>query len=216
METKLISNNSENLIVFLTGWGCDDNQFELLSPKNCDVLICYDYSSLDFLFDFSQYKNFYLITFSAGVFMAGVLKEKFPIFKKTIAINGNPLAYDKYFGLSKEVIKAFSEISKENVFEFRRKYLVYDEKEFIQFNRFQSKRTIESSREELFALQKYSQQEVVPLDFDISILSDKDKVFNPSRQKEYWEKKAKKCIYLKNSGHFPFFRWNNYDEIINL
>ena len=48
MQTKLIQNNSKNLIIFLTGWGCDSDQFKFMYSKENDVLIVYDYSNLDF------------------------------------------------------------------------------------------------------------------------------------------------------------------------
>ena len=214
MKTKLIKNNSENLITFLTGWGCDDNQFKFMSAEKNDVLVCYDYTDFDLNFDFSKYQNHYLITFSAGVFVAGAIKNKLPDFKKKIAINGNPLAYDEYFGLRKEIVDLFYGVTIENALDFRRKYLVFDDAEFRLINRNQSYRSFESSMEELDSLQKLSFTKPEPIKFDVAILSDSDKIFYPKRQKEYWEGKAK-CYYLKNSAHFPFFKLNNYDEIIN-
>ena len=213
MKTKLIKNNNKNLITFLTGWGCDDNQFKFMRAKNYDVLICYDYTDFDLDFNFSKYKNHYLITFSAGVFVAGAIKDKLPIFKKTIAINGNPLAYDEYFGLRKEIVEIFYGVTKENALDFRRKYLVFDDEEYKLINKNQSHRSFESCKEELVSLQKLSFLEPEPIKFDTVILSDSDKIFYPNRQKEYWEP-VSNCFYLKNSAHFPFFKLNNYDEIV--
>lgn len=219
MNTKLIDNNGKNLIVFLTGWGCDDNQFSFMqSDNNFDILICYDYSTPDFDFDFSKYEKKYLIAFSAGVFMAGVLKDKLPPFEKTIAINGNPLAYDEYFGLRKEIVDIFTGVTKENALDFRRKYLVFDDKEFRLFNKYCSKREFENCFMELIALKSYQFEN--PLFFDVAILSENDKIFDFKHQKEYWSNEKFqpdcKCITLKNSAHFPFFRLNNYTDIINL
>ena len=215
METKLINNNSENLITFLTGWGCDANQFDFMISDNYDVLICYDYTNLDFNFDFSKYKNHYLITFSAGVFIAGILKNKLPLFKKTVAVNGNPKAYDEYFGLRQEIVDIFNGVTKENALDFRRKYLVYNDEEFRLFNKNQSLRTFDSCREELLSLKKYGMKKPLAMNFDMAVLSQNDKIFFPSRQKEYWENKSK-CIYLENSAHFPFFTLNKYETILNL
>ena len=215
MQTKLIRNNSENLIVFLTGWGCDDNQFRFMKSSENDVLLCYDYTTLDLDFDFSKYKKHYLITFSAGVFVIGMLKDRLPEFEKTIAINGNPLAYDEYFGLRKEIVDIFNGVTKETALDFRRKYIVYDDEEFRLINSNQSLRSFESCREELASLQKYAFQKPPIIKFDKAILSDSDKIFYPSRQKEYWES-VTECIYLEKSAHFPFFKLNNYDEIIKF
>ena len=92
MQTKLIQNNSKNLIIFLTGWGCDSDQFKFMYSKENDVLIVYDYSNLDFDIDISNYNKYYLVSFSAGVFVAGMIRNILPKFEKTIAINGNPIA----------------------------------------------------------------------------------------------------------------------------
>lgn len=216
MQTKLIKNNSENLIIFLSGWACDDEQFSFLTENSSyDILICYNYSDLSLDFDFSGYKKFYLITFSAGVFIAGMIKNILPEFEKTIAINGNPLAYDEYFGLRTEVINLFNGVDKTNAIDFRRKYLVYNDKELSMLNKCQPKRTFEDCRIELLALNRYAQQKPEPYSFDTALLSDNDKIFIPERQLEYWRGKSI-CVILKNSAHFPFFRFKNFDEILEL
>ena len=51
-----------------------------------------------------------------------------------------------------------------------------------------------------------------PMKFDTVYLSDNDKILEFNRQKEYFANDNIKVI--KNAGHFPFFRFNTYDEII--
>ena len=72
MKQYLINNNSNNLLVFFTGWGCDESEFEHLQA-NSDVLLLFDYTDLTIDFDFSKYKNIDLIAYSAGVFIASVI-----------------------------------------------------------------------------------------------------------------------------------------------
>lgn len=215
MQTKLIQNDSKNLIIFLTGWGCDSDQFKFMYSKENDVLIVYDYSNLNFDIDISNYDKYYLVSFSAGVFVAGMIKDILPKFEKTIAINGNPIAYDEYFGLNKNIVNVFNGVTKETALDFRRKYLTYNEKEFRLFNANQSHRSFDSCKEELKSLKQYDATKPECMKFDLTILSNEDKIFNPKHQKEYWEQKTR-CLYLENSAHFPFFRLNNFDEIIRL
>ena len=214
MKYELIKNNHKDLIVFLTGWGCDNRQFSFMKSEK-DILIVYDYTSPDFNFDFDGYENYYLITFSAGVFMAGFLKDKLPNLKKAIAINGNPLAYDEYFGLRPDVVDMFKGITLTNAMDFRRGYLVYDDEELKLFNRHQAYRDIESCLAELHSLVIYDKTNPAPFNYDIAILSENDKIFTYQHQLEYWEPKAK-CITLKNCAHFPFFRLNDFDKILKL
>ena len=62
MQKYLIDNNSDKLLLFFTGWGCDEYEFEHLNADS-DVLLLYNYSDLGLDFDFSKYKEINLIAF---------------------------------------------------------------------------------------------------------------------------------------------------------
>ena len=51
-----------------------------------DVLICWDYTDLDFKFDFTGYEKYYLIAYSAGVFISGLIEAKLPKTEIKIAV----------------------------------------------------------------------------------------------------------------------------------
>ena len=52
MKSKLlINNNSKELIIFMSGWGCDDKQFAGITTSK-DLVIFYDYDDLKIDFDF--------------------------------------------------------------------------------------------------------------------------------------------------------------------
>ncbi len=60
MKSKLlINNNSKELIIFMSGWGCDDKQFAGITTSK-DLVIFYDYDDLKIDFDFS-YENSILL-----------------------------------------------------------------------------------------------------------------------------------------------------------
>lgn len=214
MKLEFINNNSEKLIVFLTGWGCDYRQFELLKSYEFDILIGYDYSDLDFSFDFSKYNEINLITFSAGVYVAGLIQDKFPKLTRKVAVNGNPYAHDDYYGLSREVVNQFKSVSKDNIFEFRRKYLVFTDKELELLNKYQPHRSLESCMNELMALNNYYTKDYKPFKFDLAVLSIEDKIFNINRQIEYYEKNNTPIKKIENAGHFLFFQYKYFDELL--
>lgn len=214
MKLELIDNNSDKLIVFLTGWGCDFRQFQLLKSYGFDILIGYDYSDLDFNFDFSKYKEVNLITFSAGVYVAGLIQNKLPKLKRKVAINGNPYAHDSYYGLSEEIKNQFKSVSKDKVFEFRRKYLVFTDKELELLNKYQPHRSLESCLNELFALNCYYTNDYIPLKFDLAVLSVQDMIFNINRQIEYYEKNSTPIKKIENAGHFLFFKYKSFNELL--
>lgn len=212
MEIKLIDNNSDELIIFLSGWGCDSRAYENMKSKR-DVLICWDYTSLDFCYDFSRYKKIFLIAYSAGVFVVGLIKDKLPACNYKIAINGNPNIFDEKFGISRSVVDIFRGLNLQNYMDFRLNYLVRNKEELDYFNEHQPYRTFESCFDELDKLEEYSKYSHKIVDFDIAILSSEDKIFKLEYQKEYYKNKYK---ILDNSAHDVFFIFRDFDDILNF
>lgn len=210
MQKYFINNNSEEIIIFFNGWGSDENPLKHLTSDK-DVLILSDYSDLKFDFDFSKYKKTYLIGYSAGVFMSTYLKDKLPQDAYKIAINGTQKFADDHFGLTKTVIKELEGLNLYNYLDFRRNYLVQDNKELISFSKNQPKRTLESAREELKALQNYNKEKPQESTFDKVLISQNDKILSTEIQKKYWKNNYK---IIENAAHFPFFRFKTYEEII--
>lgn len=212
MHIKLIENsNSNDLIVYLSGWGCDDVQFKhMTSSKN--VLICWDYTDLDFEFDFSKFDKIDLIAYSAGVFVAGLLKNNLPKFDYKVAINGNPLIFDEYFGARPSVKGVLGQVNPSNYMDFRRNYLVVTEEQLEEFNANAPERSFESCDEEFKKLVEYSSKKYDVMEYDKAILSDSDKIFNLEHQKEYYKDKY---VILKGYGHDVFGFFKSYDDIIN-
>ena len=205
-------NHSKDLIVFFSGWGCDENQFINLHDKK-DVIILYDYQDLALDFDFSCYENIYVIAYSAGVFVATIFKDKIPNVRKTVAVCGNPYLFDETLGISEENIQVFKGITLDNYLEFRRKYMVFSDEEYKRYNELQSLRTIESCADELAALQKMYQEkkgDIKPV-FDKAIVAENDLIFNLQAQQEFYKDKL---IAIPNAKHHIFFKFKSFEEIV--
>ncbi len=211
MKQYLINNNSDTLLVFFTGWGCDEYEFEHLKSKS-DVLLLYDYTDLNLNFDFSTYKEINLISFSAGVFAAAAFDFDFEVNRK-IAISGNPYLFDEHFGLSGEMQKVLYGITEETAEDFARNYLVKTDDEYKNFH--PSRRTIESCREEFESLKTLYQerkQKITDI-YDLAIFGDEDQVFNIAVQKEFY---GDRLNIIKNARHSIFFRIDSYEQIFDL
>lgn len=213
MKKFLINNNSDNLILFFAGWGCDEYEFEQLKSKS-DVLILYNYTDLSLDFDFSKYKAIDLIAFSAGVFVGSIFDYlKYKIDNKLnnkIALSGNPYLFDEKFGLSKEVQNVLYNVTEETADDFAKNYLVKTEDEFKRFHH--SKRTIESCKEEFNALKEIyiaNKQNIKDIYSKVYIGED-DPIFNALAQKEFY---GEKLNIIKNARHNLFFRIDSYEEI---
>ncbi|MBP3820286.1 DUF452 family protein [bacterium] len=211
MKQYLINKKSDNLILFFTGWGCDEYEFEHLNSKN-NVLLLYDYTDLNMDFNFSKYKNIDLIAFSAGVFTASILDLPIKINKK-VALSGNPYLFDEHYGLSKDIQNLLCNITVENADDFARNYLVKTEQEIIKFHH--SKRSIESCQKEfeclknLYNLHKNKIKNI----YDSAIMGENDVLFNISAQKEFYSDKLR---IISNARHNLFFRIKNYEDILSI
>ncbi len=211
MKKYLIDKNSDNLLIFFTGWGCDEYEFEHLKASS-DVLLLYDYSDLKLDFDFSKYKTFNLIAFSAGVFVSSIFEFDFKIDKK-IALSGNPYLFDEHLGLSGKIQEVLYNITEESADDFAKNYLIKTSEEWKKFHH--SKRTVNSCREEFNALKEIYQnnkQNIKDI-FDKALIGEDDPIFNVSAQKEFF---GKKLNIIENARHNLFFRIENYEEVLNF
>lgn len=207
-------NNSPELIVFFSGWGCDYNQFTNLHDRK-DVLILYDYQDLQIDFDFGKYEKVYLIAYSAGVFMASILQNKIPNIVKKTAVCGNPYLFDEKLGLSPELIRIFKSITLDNYLDFRRKYMVFTDDEYEKYNKLESLRTIKSCEDELTALQKIYEEhkdKINPV-FDKVILAENDLIFDLQTQQQFYKDKV---YVIKNAKHHIFFRFDSLEDMLKI
>ena len=196
---------SKDLIVFFSGWGCDENQFTNLHDKK-DVLILYDYQDLKLNFDFMKYQNVYVIAYSAGVFIASIMANSIPNVRLKVAVCGNPYLFDETLGVDKKTVGVFKNITLGNYLEFRRKYMVYSEEEYEKYNELQSLRTIESCADELKALQEMykKQKDNIDPNFDKAIVAENDLIFKLESQKDFYKEKL---TVIKNAKHHIFFKF---------
>ena len=211
MKQYLVNNQSDKLIIFFTGWGCDEYEFEHLT-SNADVLLLYDYLDLNLDFDFSNYKKNDLMAFSAGVFVASIMNFNFEISKK-IAISGNPYLFDEHLGLSTEIQNILCNITAENADDFARNYLIKTDEEWKNFHH--SKRTLESCKEEFNSLKNLfiSQNHNIKDIYDFALMGENDEIFNTSVQKQFYKNRLK---MIENARHNLFFRIQKYEQFFNF
>lgn len=77
--------NNDKLIIFFAGWSFDYKPFEFLKCADFDVLMLYDYNNLE-LPEIPRYKNYYLVSWSMGVFTSYLLKDKLPLFTEKLQL----------------------------------------------------------------------------------------------------------------------------------
>ena len=206
--------NNNKLIIFFAGWSFDYNPFKFLECENYDVLFVFDYNEITQLPEIPKYSEKYLIAWSMGVFTAYLLKNNLPEFDKKIAINGTPYPVDDKFGIPQKPFLLTLRHAKtglegkfyQNIFDKQDEYSIYEKT--------QVKRSIENRETELKAL--YERIKSTDLNYekfyDFALISSYDKIIPTQNQINFWQENAP--YKLLESGHFPFYNFKSWNDII--
>ena len=170
----------------------------------------YDYRDINFdlsQFDFSKYKEKYLVCWSMGVYVSNLFKNQFQNFNKKIAINGTIKIIDNNFGILEKIykltIKLFNEASCDKFIKNMFNNEKINPKIIIT-------KTLEELKEELIAIQKLEIKE--ELNFDLVIISSNDKIIPTNNKINFWQNKTQ----IKNivSPHYPFDKYKKWSELL--
>lgn len=205
--------NNNKLIIFFTGWSFDYKPFEFLNCKDFDVLIIYDYDDLD-LPQIPEYKEYFLISWSMGVYTSYLLKDKLPKFTKKIAINGTPFPVNDEYGIPLKPFILTLRHAKTGLEGKFYQNIFNSEEEYARYTKTQVERTIENRVSELNTL--YSKIKSTEISyqnyFDTAIISNNDKIIPTKNQINFWEGKAE--IKTVESGHFLYYNFTSWNEIL--
>lgn len=215
--------NNDKLIIFFTGWSFDHKPFEFLNCSDFDVLILYDYSVIASECEAIQliknlyYKQYCLIAWSMGVFTAYQMREQLPEFNKKIAINGTPFPVDNEFGIPEKPFLLTLRHAKTGL-EGKFYQNIFDRpEEFERYLKTPVERSIENRVEELQSLYDKIKKEILKqvqddaaAYYDKAIVSSNDKIIPTKNQLNFWQNKAE----IIESGHFPFYNFKSWNEIL--
>jgi len=204
----------------MNGWGMDPEPFSHITSNSANVLHIYDYSKFNFddvLSELRKYQAINIIAWSMGVWAAQFIPLE--IEKKvsfSVAINGTLKPIDKNFGINPSIFNTtLSRFSTEIRDMFFKNMFENSE----DFNRFSCKaplRQVEDQKNELENLKKLVLSNKISDHalFDTVITGKNDKIIPARSQKRFW-KDISKTIEI-DEPHFPFFRWNSWEEIIEF
>lgn len=205
---------NKKLIIFFAGWSFDYKPFETLECGNFDVLMFYDYTRHDIPVDIPKYDEYYLITWSMGVYIAYILRNFLPSFVKKIAINGTPYPIDNELGIPRrtfDLTLKFVDTGLQGKFQ---RNLFDSDEGFERYMKNPVLREIPNHAEELSALKNFISQSELSYEkfYDCAIISENDKIIPFKNQLNCWKDRADMCIL--NSGHFPFFEFTGWKDIL--
>lgn len=197
----LNKNDTKDLIIFFNGWGMDETVVEHINAGSYNVIMLYDYNSLDFDFNIiNNYENKYIVAWSMGVMCATLFNIDNVV--SATAINGTLKPIDDEFGIPKRIydltLKGFSPKGRERFIKN-----MFDE----TVNLPTIKREFENQKSELSALKNYEAN----LNFKYTkiYISNNDKIIPTKNQEAFWNMKSN-----LNCGHCPFGLFNSWSELL--
>lgn len=238
MKHEWLHHHGRNrLILFCNGWGMDANPFRPLTAAGVDVLMFSDYqgpgfehagpterNNLEQTFDpadlFDRYTHVSLIAWSMGV-RAGqqIFHSWAHRLQEAIAINGTLCPIDDRFGIPVEIYAAtLARFNEAGRLKFYRRMChdchdCHDRNILATFLAHQPQRSIANQRLELAAL--LDQTDCQPAESAIYtrvVVTTRDLVMPTAGQLAFWQ--GHDILSLEGS-HFPFYRWNSWEEMLN-
>ena len=213
MRLTYVNNDKTKLLIFFCGFYTDENCFKDFDNKTHDILYVYDYSTIDYDvfddFEFAPYSEIDLIAYSYGVWATGVmnLARALPQIDKSLAVCGTFRPIDDIYGVPQKIydimLKSLNASTLAN----------FETKMFQGTEIKKSSRTIENLCEELENIKELSAMKS-DFNFDCVICAKNDRIIPFSAQENHWAVHHNKKVL--NTGHFPFYEFNCFEEMLAL
>lgn len=204
--------NNQKLILFFNGWGMDECVVKHLDPEDYDVLMFYNYNTLETDFDFESlniYPEKNIIAWSMGVMVSAYLTPSLalPLGEgKCTAINGTLKPINEEYGIHPKIydltIKGFNEKGRKRFIDS-----MFNEESTPHPIPLPEEREICEQHSELIALKNYQADETFK--YNRVLISDNDKIIPTKSQVAFWGIEPN----LK-SGHCPFFNFTKWSELL--
>lgn len=212
--------HSSRLILFFHGWGMTPACLRFLKSQS-DLLIIYTYSSLslqpEILKQIENYSEIFVIGWSFGVWVMKHIIQEIPEVSGSVVINGTYRPVDRHYGIHPMIFrKTLENQGREYLKRFYRNMFLHDE-EYDRFIKQIGNLCVDEVYTELqwFANQ-FEMDEGKGISFqpDRVIMSKYDRIIPYRSQERFWENHPN--IKVLEKGHFPFFNWNSWEELLNL
>ena len=206
--------NNKKLIIFFAGWSFDYKPFEFLKSEDFDILMAYDYSDISTNIPELEYDEINLIAWSMGVFVAYCLREKLPNLSKKIAINGTLFPVDDEFGIPEKPFLLTLRHAKTGLEGKFYQNIFNKKEEFERYMQAPVERSIENREIELKSLYGVIKQSNIIYNYfyDKALISSYDKIIPTKNQINFWQDKI--SIEMLESGHFPYYNFESWNDIL--
>lgn len=181
--------NHPGLTLFFAGWGMDELPFMDACPADRDLLVCYDYRSLEFDCTLLQgYRDIRLVAWSMGVWAASVVLQDMDLpLCERIALNGTMTPVDDDKGIPRQVFTGTLEgLNDVTLGKFIRRMCLKKEN-LAAFLAKRPKRPVEELKEELQRIGEQVQAFPVPrFEWERAVIGKDDLIFTAANQRNAW------------------------------
>jgi len=209
---------SDKLILFFNGWGCDEYPFQYLQGEDYNVLMFNDYKELfvsDEVLDvIPTYQQIHVVAWSFGVWVAqGLLSPLKHLMQSAIAINGTAQPISIKYGIPEPIaLGTLTGLTTGSLEKFQRRMLKTTEG-WQQFEAIKPRRDLEEVKNELFLLlQHFKVQKPTEGFFDCALIGSDDLIMPSKNQKAYWNSRS--LMIELDQPHFCFLDFNSWGDII--
>lgn len=223
---KIIEQQSSSLILFFGGWATDENPFQRLKSSEYDVVMLYDYTTLEDCKEeirelVSSYSKVELVAWSMGVWAASAIWQKYELptkkIKSATAINGTLRAIDSEFGINPMVFEKTVDNLPQGLPRFNLR-MCGTKSQLESYNSAPSLRDSSDAKQELIAIQEKSSF-VDSIPWSKALIGSRDLIFTPQNQLNFWkEYKATHSNELEivelEEPHFIFNSFSSWEEIV--
>lgn len=205
MRHSFISQNgSSRLIVIFAGWGMDERPFRGMTRPGYDILVVWDYRSLDFDPQWTApYREVCVLAWSMGVQAAQLCHAALgPRVTGRIAVAGTPCPVSDTLGIPCDIFKATADTLSPRTLERFMRRMCGGQLAWSQWSSCAPERPVEELRDELNAIAARPAASAAPR-FDHYLLTLRDAIFPPENQRRAF---AGCDVVETDSPHLPDFR----------
>lgn len=215
-QVWLNQTGAKDCILFLSGWGMDENPFVPVLSGEHDILMVYDYRELHPLDpgELGRYDRIHLVAWSMGVWVAGhLLQDMFLHFTTRLAFGGTLDPVHQTLGIPPEAyLELENNFSAQRLTDFQESMFT-DQGELELFAANRPKRPLREVHEELCAFRQHYEAFGKASDvFTHKIVTSRDRVYPLKNQRRAWGKNDAVTLKLP---HFPFYSLQNWSAILH-
>lgn len=197
--------NHSCLLLIFNGWGCDAHILNNLEKDNYDILLFYDYTTLetDLSEQLQHYKHIDVLAWSLGVYAADTALSGVKNIRKQVALNGTLYPVNDQKGIPRKIFeKTLQELNEHTVKTFFQKIAGtehFDKPPTCVFSR----RSFQSQFSELVSLaHSFTHTHIPQTQWDLALIAVNDRIFPYRNMQRAWGKLS----YPIKGNHYVDFQ----------